>query len=437
MARILLIGRGPLPSADAPQTGFSQLRTQAFHDALVDAGHAVRLVSLVPNPTRSVGSEWPGILEVCEEGAGWIERTAEASAGAELVVSAGPYNPGRLAVAVAGERPLWVDIPGDPSAELSALSRATPGGLTDPQLAAAHAGAVSVLSRADGMSVISEAQRHATLGQLGLMGRLLKEESTPSLATVPISGGFVPHADPNVTRASGRVVALAGAFNPWVDVAALTTCLDSLLDAREDSQVICTGGGIPGFYEAGFERFKAWAATRGSRVTIHGWLPHNEMVRTLQQAHIGLSMDAEGPEPELGSRTRLLLYAELGLAPASTVRCELAQQWANADALIPLPIRNPEEAGRLLATIAIDDGVSSRAAALCPTARAVCEPLVEWCAQPRRCTTAPSPEGAMAAELDLTKDKLAQVYASPTWTAMNRLHGLGQSAADRFRARSK
>ena len=40
------------------------------------------------------------------------------------------------------------------------------------------------------MSVISEAQRHATLGQLGLMGRLLKEESTPSLATVPISGGF-------------------------------------------------------------------------------------------------------------------------------------------------------------------------------------------------------------------------------------------------------
>ena len=83
MARILLIGRGPLPSADAPQTGFSQLRTQAFHDALVDAGHAVRLVSLVPNPTRSVGSEWPGILEVREEGAGWIERTAEASAGAE------------------------------------------------------------------------------------------------------------------------------------------------------------------------------------------------------------------------------------------------------------------------------------------------------------------------------------------------------------------
>ena len=74
---------------------------------------------------------------------------------------------------------------------------------------------------------------------------------------MPISGGFVPHADPNVTRASGGR-GPAG-VNPWVDVAALTTCLDSLLDAREDSQVICTGGGL-GFYEAGFERFKAWAA---------------------------------------------------------------------------------------------------------------------------------------------------------------------------------
>ena len=84
----------------------------------------------------------------------------------------------------------------------------------------------------------------------------------------------------------------------------------------------------------------------------------------------------------------------------------------------------------------IDNGVSSRAASLCPTARVVCEPLVAWCAQPRRCTTSPSLEEAMAAELDLTKDKLAQIYASPTWIAMNRLHGLGQSAADRLRARS-
>ena len=61
MARILLIGRGPLPSADAPQTGFSQLRTQAFHDALVNAGHAVRLVSLVPNT-------------VCRERVAWDSR---------------------------------------------------------------------------------------------------------------------------------------------------------------------------------------------------------------------------------------------------------------------------------------------------------------------------------------------------------------------------
>ena len=323
-----------------------------------------------------------------------------------------------------------------PSAELSALSRATPGGLTDPQLAAAHAGAVSVLSRADGMSVISEAQRHATPAASGLDGPLAEgREHTVSRDRAHqrrLRTPCRPECDAGFRQ--GRV-ALAGAFNPWVDVAALTTCLDSLLDAREDSQVICTGGGIPGFYEAGFERFKAWAATRGSRVTIHGWLPHNEMVRTLQQAHIGLSMDAEGPEPEPGQPNALaaLCRARTGARQHGTVR--IAQQWPMR-MLYSLPIRNPEEAGRLLATIAIDDGVSSRAAALSDSARAMR-------ATGRMVRTAETvhdgsiPEGAMAAELDLTKDKLAQVYASPTWTAMNRLHGLGQSAADRFRARSK
>ena len=48
MKRVLLIGRGPLPSATEPQTGFSQLRTQAFAQALEASGHPVRLVLLVP-----------------------------------------------------------------------------------------------------------------------------------------------------------------------------------------------------------------------------------------------------------------------------------------------------------------------------------------------------------------------------------------------------
>ena len=437
MARILLIGRGPLPSVDAPQMGFSQLRTQAFLDALTAAGHDVRLVSLVPSPSTQSLDGWSGIAEIREEGADWIAEATSLSEDAEIVVSAGPYNPGRLAVAVAGPRPLWVDIPGDPSAELAALARVTPGGLSTAQLAAAHSGAISVLSRADGISVISDAQRLATLGQLGLIGRLLSDETTPTLSTIPISGGIAGRTPRTQHRSDGRVVALAGAFNPWVDVDGLIATLSGFLDLRPDARVVCTGGGIPGFYEAGFERFKAWAETRKTRVTVHGWLPHAEMLSRLQKAHIGLSLDAPGPEPELGSRTRLLLYAELGLTPASTVRCELTQQWADAGALMALPSDSPSDAARVLAETVLDPSLAERAAALCPSASEVCKPLEAWCDAPSRCSTFRPPEAVLAEELHAVKDELARVYESPTWMAMNRLHGLGQSAVSRLKTRPK
>ena len=42
--------------------------------------------------------------------------------GAEIVVGGGPYSPARVAAAVAGERPLWIDVPGDPYAEAQAKS---------------------------------------------------------------------------------------------------------------------------------------------------------------------------------------------------------------------------------------------------------------------------------------------------------------------------
>ena len=58
MARILLIGRGPMPTADTPQLGFSQLRTQAFYNALVQAGHDVRLIALVPEAATSRLETW-------------------------------------------------------------------------------------------------------------------------------------------------------------------------------------------------------------------------------------------------------------------------------------------------------------------------------------------------------------------------------------------
>ena len=68
---ILLIGRGPLPTADAPQLGFSQLRTRHFLLALRAAGHNPTVGLLVPEEETHVSE--PGIVPIVEEGPGWLD----------------------------------------------------------------------------------------------------------------------------------------------------------------------------------------------------------------------------------------------------------------------------------------------------------------------------------------------------------------------------
>jgi len=443
MKRILLIGRGPLPSDSEPQLGFSQLRTQAFYLTLRDAGHAVRLLLLVPDAVENTPpQDWEGIVQVQEDGPGWIDHARSYQSGAEIIVSAGPYNPGRLAAAIAEEQPLWIDIPGDPLSELQALSAVAPTPLDASQVAAAHSGVLQVLTRADALSVISGPQRHATIGQLGLIGRLLEPDSTPPVHVLPITHSWdIPGAPPR-SPAPGEptVLALSGAFNPWFDEAALITALDIAFSKRSDLHVVCTGGGIPDFYEAAYTRFSTWAKNHPDRVQLLGWLPHEEMATALHQAHAGICLDRPGPEPELGSRTRLLLFAHMGLQCLSTAKCSLAINWAEAGALLALDNTDPRLIGEQLASFQVNPDMADRAQKLAQSdfnLDAVMPPLLAWVEHPVRTQTTATPSAVMAAELDANRNELARIYGSPSWQALNRIHALGTATIDRLKDRSK
>ena len=442
MSKILLIGRGPLPSPEAPQLGFSQLRTRAFHRALVDAGHDVRLLLLVKEDTQpDVPRVWNKEISIQEDGPNWVTQARLLKDGADIIVSAGPYNPGRLATAIADDEPLWIDIPGDPLAELSALSLAQATPLGDTEIAAAYSGAVQALSRADAVSVISRPQLHATWGQLGLLGRLLRAEATPTAHVLPITHDWsLPEGMPRAPGAGeDTVLALSGAFNPWFDADGLMVALDIAFKARPDLRVICTGGGIPGFFEASYKRFSEWSVQYADRIRLHGWLPHHKMAEVLKGAHAGISIDCAGVEPELGSRTRLLLFAHLGLQCVSTVRCELSQNWADKGALHALHPEDPVQIGHQLATFQIDTHVGRKAQQLArsefhPTK--VMEPLLQWCSAPVRTKSVRPTQAIMAAELEANREELSRVYSSSTWQALNRVHTFGTAAIERLKDRS-
>ena len=412
MPRVLLIGRGPLPSPTLREVGFAQLRTRHFAQALQKGGLEVDLL-LIENDLD------PGLLDEASR------RACEADA----VVSAGPHRPGALAVAAAGDRPLWVDIPGDPLAELQALARAPGPPLPPERIAAAQAATHAVLARADAVSVISDRQSHATFGRLSALGRDI--DAPVPCATIPICFDFpLPRQPLRPIPEAGPVrLVLSGAFAPWLDDQRLCRALDIALPRQPRLELHVTGGGVTGHYTAGWQRFERWAARFPERVHLHGWVPHDALADILGSCHVGLCLDHPGMEPVLGGRTRALLYAWMGLQVAASPTCEqvgqlITQQAAHAltgsaetlaATLLSLAERTPRDAAPWLAENA------------CP--HDIAAPLVAWARQPARMASSASPEALLAAQVEQLQSQLSAVHDSPTWRFLSQVHrrlaGLG------------
>ena len=431
MSRVLLVGRGPLPTPDQTHGGFAQLRTRHFLGALRAGGHSVRLVLLGAAdaaPDVAPTAAWAGVFAVHEEGPGWLARCAALGQGADAVVSAGPYSPGRAAVAAAGDAPLWADVPGDPHAELDAVSRASPAPLSSERVAAAHAAFAPVLCRAAAFSAVSAPQRHALLGQLGAAGRL---HPGPPVHTIPIAFDLpLPRPPPCPRRsADPLVVALSGSANPWLDLRTLLEAFRAVQRARPDTRFVITGGPVDGLPAPGWPALQAWAARHPDRVTVTGWLPHGELVRALGAAHVGVFADRpDGLEPELGDRTRALLCAWLGLDLVATDRTARMQGLAAAGVARAVPAGSPGALAAALLDLAGADRDLTRTTALrahldthsAPAALAA--PLLRWLSAPARVPAVPSPTAQLSAERDRLQDALRAVHTSPTWRVLSTLH---------------
>ena len=423
---ILLIGQGPLPGPEIHKLGFPQLRTDHFRAALTATGHPIRLLLLGQrsSPLPPPDAPWSGRFDIKEEGADWIDRARTLAADADVIVSAGPYNPGRVAALIAGDRPLWGDIPGDPFSELEAVARVST--LSAERRAAALAAALPLLYRADAFSTISTPQLHAAMGQLGVLGRV--DPPTPRVCTIPIAN-HLPH-DPAPPRArapgSPLCVALSGAFNPWFDVETLVSGLDGALSALPDLRVLCTGGPVSGLPDDGWRRFKRWATVHRGRVTLAGWVPQRTLPLALAPAHVGLSLDRAGSEPVLGSRTRVLLFTRLGMGTIATDRTEIVRE--ASDHLRAIPAGDPAE----LTAALVAEHVEGRSEAAILQTRAVlterydpqriAAPLLEFVARPQRAAASPQNAETLAAEVTRLRQELAALHGSPTWKTLSTAH---------------
>jgi hypothetical protein len=440
MSRVLLLGSGPLPGPAVQRLGFPQLRCLHFLRAIQGDGHQLGLVCLRGDDQQA--SEWPaglaGCWEVEAERGDWISVLEGIVAGfaPDAIVSAGPYTPLRAAALVAGELPFWADIPGDPFAE--AQARASREGVDEPLPAAPGMAqtraALAALARADAFSVCSGPQLHALLGQLGVLGRLAISSPQRRWGAVipPLYPLQAPRLQPRLSGPGEPLtVLLCGGFNTWLHEGAILEGLLSAVEGGIVARVVVTGGGIPGHHSAGWERFVAGvrASPHAGSFELHGWVPHDDLVRLCGDCDLLLSVDRPGAEAELGSRTRLLFGLHHGLELASTLRSELSRDLAAQGFL--LPIGAPTGDAVLLALREhfhrARDGERVRAAQAwmdeALNLRRLTQPLCDWLHAPSRAPQGPDAPQQLAAQLADAQAELARVYGSPTWRALAGLHG--------------
>ena len=177
--RLLVLGWGPLPFEEARMNYAPGTRSWQLARGLAGDGHAVclalaRIPGAYDEEAREVVelAERDGVLIVWLErrdfeAPGILERLVDDFRPDALVGAAA--QPAHRAVELAADLPLWVDVFGDPMAEAQAKALVDGGG----EHVVAYLRLLSpLLARGDAFSAVSDRQRWALLGQLGVAGRL-------------------------------------------------------------------------------------------------------------------------------------------------------------------------------------------------------------------------------------------------------------------------
>ncbi len=449
--------------------GFPALRARQFLVALLEAGHDVAFAALVNGEEEDNGSRapWRRKLEYPTASGPREFRyhpVQRARAGAlltlrdlrhefvpDVVVSAGPFMPMVGGARAAGDEPLWIDVPGDPMSE--AQLRAHRSGRAEPINRYRQVLSLAV-GRGDHFSVVSADQRKVLIGALGLAGRLTASVVGQELVDVirPAVVGLYRDCPPESPdglvsgiAADDYAVLFCGGFNTWLDAETLLGGVLKAMEADRHIHWVSTGGALPGHHEGGYTWFRRQAERSPHAARFHflGWVPARHLDAVYAASDLALNMDTPCYESEFGSRTRLLDALERGLPVAATDTCELTADLRDVQGFHPLAVGDPDLLSSLLVRLAGEkrrrqsagDG-SAVTTGFDPARRpwsavrdryslaSTTRPLLDWLEDPQ--TTHGSVESSFTEdqwlEIARLQERLEEVWRSPTWRYLGRIH---------------
>jgi glycosyltransferase involved in cell wall biosynthesis len=330
--RILVCGLCPLPFENTSQNYGPGIRTWQLTSGLAADGHALRVLAMiipgVYEDGELVATETiDGIPVRRLDGSAFLDpdviRREIADWKPTVLVGATVY--GALALAqTEPELPFWADQFGHVMAEAQAKAALEGENWPVPRWwRMVH----PVISRADRISVVSERQRYAAIGELGAIGRLTGETCGYEFTSV-IPCGLVE--EPFTTRSTaslvrGReapedafIVLWSGGYNVWSDVETLFAGLEASMEEEESLHFVSTGGAIEGHDDSTYARFQELIAGSRHRSRYHlaGWVKRELVPRYVAEADLGVLTDRPMYEGTLGSKNRVVQWMATGLPSA-------------------------------------------------------------------------------------------------------------------------
>lgn len=343
--KVVVFGTGPWPLEPGAIVTGPSIRLRQFVEPLLAARHEVVAVLLEERRRTSIPIE--GAAQVLAFGPEELADPEVIRQELDLHAAGATFGVGSLLPAVAAARlgaalevPCWVDLFGDPLAELHA-AQLRQGGLPDA-LARDHIWKLmrEVLLGGDAFSTVSAPQRHALLGQLGLLGRYGTDwQVCRRLHEIPCGVPeswlveSAPPPFPAILREVGlseatRFVLFMGSWNVWLDEGTMARALAAAL--RSDPELRFVSCGIPTGPAGEQIRQALLADLRDFRDRVIELPPQHldQESALLSWAGACLSLDRAIPEAELGSRNRLLAMVRWGARPVVSLEAGLETELA-------------------------------------------------------------------------------------------------------------
>lgn len=329
MTRILMAGLCPLPFENTEKSFGPGIRTWQMARSLAAAGHKVRLLALrIPGTYRPEQLGESG--HETRDGVA-IERLGEArffdpatfaaalAEGPDAAVGATLYGSYVLA-RHAPQCPFWADQFGHVMAEAQAKAL-----LEQADWPIAHFWNLlaPILRHADHLSVVSERQRWAAIGELGSAGRLSYINCGHELVSVqPCALIPRPPMEPGEQLLRGKVfpedafaVFWSGGYNVWSDVDTLFGALEAVMEKEPRLHFVSTGGEIGGHDEKTYRRFEEAVAGSRHRSRYHllGWVDADLVPRYQAEMDLGILTEIPIYEGQLGHKNRVVQWMGGGL----------------------------------------------------------------------------------------------------------------------------